>query len=610
MEHSKKRIITTTIVGLILFVLGILLFIVGLSIKRPVITFYDTDGETIIGTEKVAIGRSGGAMIPGKKSELPGYSYTFVGWRIEDETTGTSEVVRTIEVKEDKPIKAVAVYNRIALPYEIKYNLNGGYLDLTTAPTVYNVTQAVELPIPTRKGYTFAGWYKGTTYGNKLEVINKGTTGEIKLTAKWEAEVYTITYDLNDGIQAENPLTTYTIETVSKLPVPQKDGFTFGGWLDEEGNLVGKITAGMTGDLNLKARWINKINYNLNGGLNSSDAPDTYEFDVDVVLPTPTKYGYVFLGWCMKEDLSDEPLKVLNTTTPAGVELYAKWQLPTDGTVVVENGIKYIYFGKYPQTVVYDYATIQKLDQLCQNNISYLEGEKYIKVFATPTIADVYKFNGKVEYLLDKNILSSNLVSKRNYYFKVLPIKWRVISEENGKLQLLSEYALAAQTFGTTNDYSTSVVRKWLNETFYNEAFTDVEKTKVQLTEVDNSDATTASRTDNPFASTTTKDYVYLMSYKEVTKVKYGFISSHDECDPAKYCEATEYARALGAGINMNSSYFGYTDWMLRSPFITAENSISVVRGIGDSKVVGTVERWAQSNAVYAVRPMVTIVLQ
>ncbi len=49
---------------------------------------------------------------------------------------------------------------------------------------------------------------------------------------------------------------------------------------------------------------------------------------------------------------------------------------------------------------------------------------------------------------------------------------------------------------------------------------------------------------------------------------------------------------------------------MLRSPFITAENSISVVRGIGDSKVVGTVERWSTSNAVYAVRPMVTIVLQ
>ena len=43
-------------------------------------------------------------MIPGKKSELPGYSYTFVGWRIEDETTGTSEVVRTIEVKEDNKL--------------------------------------------------------------------------------------------------------------------------------------------------------------------------------------------------------------------------------------------------------------------------------------------------------------------------------------------------------------------------------------------------------------------------------------------------------------------------------------------------------------------------
>ncbi len=610
MEHSKKRIITTTIVGLILFVLGVSLFIVGLSIKRPVITFYDTDGKTIIGTEKVAIGKSGGTMVPRKESELPGYSYTFVGWRIEDEITGTSKVVRTIEVKEDKPIKAVAVYNRINLPYEIKYNLDGGYLDLTTAPTIYNVTQTVELPVPTKNGYKFAGWYKDTNYKNKLDVIKQGTTGELKLTAKWEAEVYTITYDLNDGIQAENPLTTYTILTSSNLPVPQKDGFTFGGWVDEENNIIEKITPGMTGALNLKARWVNKINYNLNGGLNQSDAPDTYELNVNTILPTPTKYGYIFLGWCMQEDLSDEPIKVLNTIVSTSVELYAKWQLPTDGTVVVENGIKYIYFGKYPQSVVYDYATIQKLDQLCQNNKCTFEGEDYVKVLATPTIADVYKFNGKVEYLLENKILSSNLVSKKNYYFKVLPIKWRVISEENGKVQLLSEYALAAQTFGSTNNYDTSVVRKWLNETFYNEAFTELEKAKVQLTEVDNSDASTASRTDNPFASTTTKDYVYLMSYKEVTKVQNGFISSYDECDHAKYCEATEYARALGAKINMNSSYFGYTDWMLRSPFITTENSISIVRGIGESEVVGTVERWSTSDSVYAVRPMITIVLQ
>lgn len=613
MEHSKKRIIVTTIVGLILFALGVSLLILGLSIKRPKITFYDADGVTVIGTESVAVGKTGGTTLqPTKESELPGYKYTFVGWNIVDEETGTSNVVQVIEVKEDKPIKAVAVYNRITLPYEINYNTNGGTLDMTNVKSTYNVTQKVELPTPTKKGYNFAGWYSNATLVTAVSEIKVGSTGRKTFYAKWTPIDYPITYDLNGGTQAENPLTQYNAETVSELPIPHKDGFTFGGWYDQDGNHIEKIVAGMNGSLTLKARWINKISYNLNGGFNPFDVPTEYELNVSVELPRPVKYGYIFLGWCMNEDLSDETKTTLTTDIASGVQLYAKWELATDGSIVVENGVKYMYFGRYPQSVVCDYETIKELDKLIGggNRCTY-DGFEYVKVMANPLVTGSYEFNGSVESLNErKEIVSSSIISKKSYYFKVLPIKWRVVSEESGTVQLLSEYALAAQTFGSTNNYSNSNIRKWLNETFLNDAFNETEKQSIKVTAVDNSSASTASRTDNQYACETTNDRVYLMSYKEVTKVKYGYISSFDESDPAKFCATTEYARAVGAKMNLNNEYFGYTDWMLRSPFVTDNKSISVVRGIGKADIVGTVERWSEASTSYAVRPMITIELK
>lgn len=613
MEHSKKRIIVTTIIGTILFVLGVSLFVVGLSIKRPIITFYDDDYTTVLGTESVAIGKQGGTKIIPHKEAEPGYQYNFVGWEVEDEETGTKEVVKLIDMKKDKPITAYAVYRVIKLPYEIVYNLNGGAIK-GEYKTSYTVTDKYQLPEPTKAGYTFIGWYDSDKYTTLVREIKAGTTGKISLYAKWEAIKYQIKYNLDGGVQAPNAITEFTIATNAKLPTPTKENAVFAGWYDKEGNLVESITPGRMGRLELTAHWTNKLAYHLNGGFNQGKVIEEYELGDAIDLPIPTRYGYEFVGWCLDENLTDTPFTKMTATKPAVTDLYAKWERVADGVVFKEDNKQYVYFGSYPQSVVNDYKTISKLEKLCEKtNKCVYEGVEYVKITANPLSIN-YRFNGLVESLVEttveKKIVSSINIAKKTYYFRVEPIKWQVVSSDEKTMQLLSLYALDATSFGATNNYSTSVVRKWLNDTFYNTAFSKVEKQSIKLTVVDNSAATTGTRTDNQYTCDPTNDYVYLMSYKEVTKVKYGFKSSFDDCDPAKYCEVTEYARAKGAKMNLNDEYFGYTDWMLRSPFVTEKNSISFVRGVGKAETVGTVERWAQSNAVYAVRPMITIELQ
>ena len=87
--------------------------------------------------------------------------------------------------------------------------------------------------MPTKKGYRFLGW-RGTDIdvATKEVTIVSGSTGNRKYTANWEIEEYTITYNLEGGIESEvaNP-TSYTIETENiVLNEPSKAGYRFIGW--------------------------------------------------------------------------------------------------------------------------------------------------------------------------------------------------------------------------------------------------------------------------------------------------------------------------------------------------------------------------------------------
>ena len=65
----------------------------------------------------------------------------------------------------------------------ITYRLNGGVQNSKNKTTFYKET--VKLYSPTRKGYTFGGWYKGKTYETKMTSISKKTVKNVTLYAKW-----------------------------------------------------------------------------------------------------------------------------------------------------------------------------------------------------------------------------------------------------------------------------------------------------------------------------------------------------------------------------------------------------------------------------------------
>ena len=181
--------------------------------------------------------------------------YTFKGWEYE------GEVVETIPAGTTRNVKLVATWE--VVEYALSFDLAGGKAE--NLPSKYTVEEAVELPAPAKAGYEFAGWYAGEEL---VEQIEAGTTGDLELVAKWEVVEYSISYDLAGGELAGEAVSKYTVEQAVELPKATKPEYRFLGWYAGE-ELVEKIEAGTTGDLELVAKWeLDKysISYDLAGG--------------------------------------------------------------------------------------------------------------------------------------------------------------------------------------------------------------------------------------------------------------------------------------------------------------------------------------------------------
>ena len=115
-------------------------------------------------------------------------------------------------------------------PYAVTWDLGDG--DRETTSQTYG--QALVLPdTPSKTGHTFIGWFTAESGGTQVTDSTVYTTaGPATYYARWEAQKYTITWDLGDG-RTETTSQTYGEKLV--LPTqPLKDGYTFLGWFTAE----------------------------------------------------------------------------------------------------------------------------------------------------------------------------------------------------------------------------------------------------------------------------------------------------------------------------------------------------------------------------------------
>lgn len=109
-----------------------------------------------------------------------------------------------------------------------------------------------------------------------------------------------VTLVLNGGECAT--LDEYVEGTAVRLPVPEREHFSFGGWYDNAkflGEATESIPESATGSLTYYAKWIPdeyKIVYYLDG-VKTEYELSAYKFGQDYDLPVPQKSGYNFSGW-------------------------------------------------------------------------------------------------------------------------------------------------------------------------------------------------------------------------------------------------------------------------------------------------------------------------
>ncbi len=319
------------------------------------------------------------------KEELPMALYnptklgsTFVGWYDNPEFSG--ECITSLDINTTGEISLYARWS--VSDYIIDYVLNGG----TNNPNNPDGYSLVDLPIvlqePTKKGYTFIGWYQGNT---RIREISEGTTGNLVLEAKWRVTEYNINYELNGGYNDESNPKSYDIENLPiRFKEPTRFGYEFSGWLlDNE--KVDCLIEGSTGNVNLIATWkpiVYTINYDLQGG-NSVDNANDYTIETETfTLLEPTRDGYKFLGW-YSEDTKVETVK---KGTTGDLSFIAKWEIvkytikfDTNGGSIV-NDIEYTIESSLslPYTFKDHY-----------NFIGWFDGETQINEITFGTIGDM-----------------------------------------------------------------------------------------------------------------------------------------------------------------------------------------------------------------------------
>lgn len=285
-----------------------------------------------------------------------------------------------------------------------------------------------------------------------------------------------------------------------------------------------------------------------------------------------------------------------------------------------------VHFGSYPQSKVTDSATITALNALApawDNWTSYgyysgtgnslaasgygtmvqgdwmrytdimYNGNKYRGVKFT-------QFRPRATHYTSYQAGNGNGTNTAYGFFKFEPIDWRVLDPATGLV--MCETIIDSQPYSNTiynygggtygyfncytnyaNDYETSSIRQWLNDDFYNTAFTDSEKKEITTTTLNNDGCYTLNGTTGyeKLDSNSTNDKIFLLSYNEVRNSYFGFNSSASAYDPARFAQGSDYAQSQGLDecTSSGSTYNNNSPWLLRSPGVSSISCCTV--GIG-----------------------------
>jgi uncharacterized repeat protein (TIGR02543 family) len=256
--------------------------------------------------------------------------YTLDGW-FTDAAGGT-------EIDANTPVIADVTYyaHWAAIPVPtpatvtVKFNAAGG--SNVADRTINQGVRIGTLPVTTRTGYTFAGWYTIASGGTQITATTVVNT-DVTYYAHWTAKQYTVTYNVNGGnaLAAKTKTVTYG-SAYGALTTPTRTGHTFAGWYTAAPGgtkITATTTVKTTAAQTLYAHWTAKqytVTYNVNCGhaLVAKTKTVTYGSAYGA-LTTPIRIGHSFAGWYTAAKGGTKITSTTTVTITAAQTLYAHW---------------------------------------------------------------------------------------------------------------------------------------------------------------------------------------------------------------------------------------------------------------------------------------------
>ena len=247
---------------------------------------------------------------------------------------------------------------------------------------------------------------------------------------------------------------------------------------------------------------------------------------------------------------------------------YCVYVLVSKDTILVgglseNNMFYYVDFGSYPQWYV-GYSMNETLENWYNTSsptsvksypikskmweaYKYIDGDIYVRGLSDPYSASHTYQNGEA-------LKSKDLV----VWFKVAPIRWIVLNYEEymrgtaKKIEALSYLAIASgvEFNNSTEDgnmWETSYMRNWLNEQFYNSAFTSEEKKVVVKTTIGNNITNDYGSSTSDSLERATEDNVYLLSYYEYVQITGEYDAKKRICSPTDFSLSNMCYKSVGA---------------------------------------------------------------
>ncbi len=299
-------------------------------------------------------------------------------------------------------------------------------------------------------------------------------------------------------------------------------------------------------------------------------------------------------------------------------------------------------FGWYPQSKVTDSTIVNTLNKQepVWNSYGYYNGKgnyddgnmtqsgymEYTDVSLDGKKYRGVRFSQYRPYYTGLLSLANNTFQDENgylqqdgtYWFRWEPLQWRVLDTKTGLVlcdtiidsQPYNNYILYNGTdeYGNkaywgdvgkkhyANNYAESSLRNWLNNDFYNTAFSLSQQEIILTDELDNS---AYKESYSAYDSASTKDKKCLLSFADATNAAYGFDAERYSYDTARKGRGSDYAKCQGLYVDTSD---GYSRWWLRSAGFYSDLACSVEY---DGWVSD--EYYGASNTNFGVRPALNL---